>query len=183
MSLTRKRTQARELAVQCLYQLDLLGRYDADHVEATMRWSTASDDSKAFARDLVDACWNRRDDLDAEIRQVAEHWALERMAFLDRNILRLAIHELLHRPDIPPKVSINEAIDLGKKYSTKGSGAFINGILDRIRMDHPEIAVDAPVSEASPDSAEGLAPSEADPASSPAARPEPFAPESDGDDR
>ncbi len=197
MSLTRKRTQARELAVQCLYQLDLLGRYDEDHVESTMRWSTSSDDSKTFARELVEACWTRREDLDAEIRKVAEHWALERMAFLDRNILRLAIHELLHRPDIPPKVSINEAIELGKRYSTKGSGAFINGILDRIRLDHPEIpdgpdASDEPKNPDGPgtgtagEGMESLERSEVtgDEATHPARpEPEPLAPDAEGEDR
>ena len=73
MSLTRKRTQARELAVQCLYQLDLLGRYDEDHVESTMRWSTSSDDSKTFARELVEACWTRREDLDGETFRLSDY--------------------------------------------------------------------------------------------------------------
>jgi len=140
MPSSRKRTQARELAVQCLYQLDLLGRYDDEHLETTFRWSTATDDVKAFARELVDGCWRVRGRLDHEIGKVAEHWDLERMARVDRNILRLAVYELLVRDDIPPKVSINEAIDLGKKFSTGGSGAFINGVLDRIRKDHPDIA-------------------------------------------
>ncbi len=140
MSSSRKRTQARELAIQCLYQLDTAGKYDEETVDSTSNWSTIPDDAKDFARDLVQACWQQRAELDDHIRKVAEHWDIDRMAVLDRNILRLAIHELFHRDDIPPKVSINEAIELGKRFSTKGSGAFINGILDRLRKDHPEIA-------------------------------------------
>lgn len=139
MSSPRKRTQARELAVQCLYQLDMLGRFDEKHIESTADWSTVPDDAKDFARELIEACWQQRSLLDKEIRTAAEHWDLERMAFLDRNILRLAVFELLFRPEIPVNVSINEAIELGKKFSTKGSGAFINGILDRIKRSHPEI--------------------------------------------
>ena len=67
--------------------------------------------------------------------QVTQNWAISRMAVVDRNVLRLATHELLHRDDIPPKVSINEAIEIGKRFSTTNSGAFINGILDKI-MNH-----------------------------------------------
>ena len=68
MSLQRKRTQARELAVQCLYQLDLLGRYDPDHIDATMRWSQVPEDAKEFARELVDEAWKHRAELDRRIK-------------------------------------------------------------------------------------------------------------------
>ncbi len=146
MATPRRRTQGRELAVQCLYQLDLLGTTDAlddpgsDPIRSTSEWSTIPSEAKDFAREIVEACWKRRDELDRTIRTVAEHWDLERMAILDRNILRLAIYELMFRDDIPPNVSINEAIELGKKFSTKGSGSFINGILDRIKKTLPELA-------------------------------------------
>ena len=80
------------------------------------------------------------DDSDRLLRDVTRNWDLDRMAVVDRNVLRMAIFELLHCPDIPPKVTINEAIELGKKFSTANSGAFINGILDRVRINHEALA-------------------------------------------
>jgi N utilization substance protein B len=74
-----------------------------------------------------------RETLDAIIQRLAKNWDLHRMAVVDRNILRLAIHEMLHRDDIPPVVSINEAVDIAKKFSTVESGKFVNGILDKVK--------------------------------------------------
>ena len=88
-----------------------------------------------FARELFEGCLERRDELDEKIAGVAENWGIHRMAVVDRNILRLGTYELMALPDIPPKVSINEAIDLAKKYSTADSGAFVNGILDKLRTE------------------------------------------------
>ncbi|HZM00374.1 MAG TPA: transcription antitermination factor NusB, partial [Planctomycetota bacterium] len=87
------------------------------------------------AQELVAGTLAQRGEIDALIATAAENWELSRLATVDRNILRLAVHELCSRPDIPAKVSINEAIELGKRYSTAQSGAFINGILDRVRRD------------------------------------------------
>jgi transcription antitermination factor NusB len=139
MTMHRRRTQARELALQFLYQLDLLPGFGVDDLTATAAWSQIPDEAKEFAFELARECWKRREEIDREIRGAVEHWDLERMAVVDRNILRLAIYELFFREDIPPKVSINEAIELGKRFSTKHSGAFINGILDRIVREHPEV--------------------------------------------
>jgi len=86
-----------------------------------------------FAEPLVRGVLQHRDSLDAELIQNAVNWDLDRMAGADRNILRLAIYEMLHREDIPPVVSINEAVDLAKKFSTEESGKFVNGILDNIK--------------------------------------------------
>ena len=80
----------------------------------------------------MDGVVEHRDELDGVIRGVAQNWEIARMAVIDRNVLRMAAYELLHCPDIPPKVAINEAIELGKRFSTQNSGAFINGILDKI---------------------------------------------------
>jgi N utilization substance protein B len=88
---------------------------------------------REFAETLIRGTIAARPDADRRIAEVSEHWDINRMAILDRNILRLAVYEMTERPEIPPKVTINEAIELGKKYSTGNSGAFINGILDRIR--------------------------------------------------
>jgi len=106
--------------------------------------SEAEPEVRQFARDLIQGCWSRRDELDGIIAAVAENWDVRRMAVVDRNVLRLASYELLFIDDVPPKVSINEAIDLAKRYSTIDSGGFVNGILDRIR-------VQAETQEAKPD--------------------------------
>jgi N utilization substance protein B len=79
---------------------------------------------------LVNGVRAHREELDAYISRFSEHWRLERMASLDRAILRLAIFELLHCPEVPPKVALNEAVELGKRFGADNSGAFINGILD-----------------------------------------------------
>lgn len=110
----------------------------------TASWSQIPEESKAFALELARGCWDLREAIDGEIREAVEHWDLERMACIDRAVLRLAIFEILHRDDIPVKVSINEAIELGKRFSTKNSGAFINGILDRVIREHPEIGAAEP---------------------------------------
>lgn len=149
----RRRTRAREAAVQFLYQIDLRegetagglaavdpGTWKADldtFLSDALRDGLLPDeDSKDFARRLVEGTSSRCEEIDTLLRSVARNWDLRRMAVVDRNVLRMAVYELLHCTDIPPKVTINEAIEIGKKFSTANSGAFINGILDRIRLDH-----------------------------------------------
>ena len=88
-----------------------------------------------FATKLVEGTLERRDEIDARLQSVTRNWDLRRMAIVDRNILRMAVYELMWCDDVPHKVAINEAIELGKKFSTANSGGFVNGILDRIRMD------------------------------------------------
>src|SRR5690606_2569724 len=85
---------------------------------------------------LIRGTREHRDETDKLLRTVTRNWDLKRMATVDRNVLRMAAYELLHCSDIPPKVAINEAIEIGKKFSTANSGGFINGILDRIRIDY-----------------------------------------------
>ena len=129
----RKRTRARELALQILYQIDLRDLDVAAELDELLLASDEPEDVREFARELVSGTVEGVVEADERITVVAEHWDIGRMAAIDRNILRMAVFEMLARPDIPRKVSINEAIDLGKKFSTENSGAFINGILDRIR--------------------------------------------------
>jgi N utilization substance protein B len=145
----KKRSRGRELALQLLYQMDLRGRELAeeapDFLAAAERSVEADDDggqqdgervdreTRAFAQRLVLGVRDHWNELDTVIRGVAQNWDIGRMAVIDRNVLRLATYELLHCRDIPPKVAINEAIELGKRYSTANSGAFINGILDKIK--------------------------------------------------
>ncbi len=88
---------------------------------------------RLFAEPLIQGALEHREESDALIKQHAKNWELHRIAAVDRNILRLAIYEMLHRADIPPVVSINEAVDIAKKFSTQDSGRFVNGVLDKIK--------------------------------------------------
>lgn len=140
----RRRTKAREIALQALYQLELRG----DEVWNSLRGfckTAASGDRYImdFCMGLVEACWRQRDKLDREIESVLEHWALARIAVVDRCVLRIGTYEILCEPAVPPKVAINEAIDLAKKYSTENSGVFVNGILDKILAEHPREQTDS----------------------------------------
>lgn len=153
-----KRREARERAVQFLFQCDINPPEDLE-AALEMFWESqrlmaASTDKptwgqkvelppltpeqeaiRAFANDLIRGAWQHRAEIDSLIQKYAKNWELHRMAVVDRNILRLAIYEMLYREDIPPVVSINEAVDIAKKYSTEDSGAFVNGILDKIRLE------------------------------------------------
>ena len=128
----RTTTSGRVLAIQALYQRDLSGETPAEGLDESLLASGKGPDALAYAQELVDGCTKRRDELDARIAAVAEHWDVSRMAVVDRAIMRVGVYELLYRPDVPPKVAIDEAIRLAKKFSTAESGAFVNGILDRI---------------------------------------------------
>lgn len=129
----KKRTRARELALQFLYQLDLRGPEFLEEARAFLRTEEKEKAARDYALSLVSGVAQHLGELDAEIRAVAQNWEITRMAVIDRNVLRMAAYELRHCPDIPPKVAINEAIELGKRFSTQNSGAFINGILDKIK--------------------------------------------------
>lgn len=140
----KKRTRARELTLQFLYQLDLRG--DELYTEAAeyLRSEERDGETLRFATRLVEGVWENWDEIEKTIQAVAQNWNIARMAVIDRNVLRLGTYELLHCPDIPPKVAVNEAIELGKRFSTANSGAFINGILDKIMNRKPaEKPVDA----------------------------------------
>ncbi|MBL8730466.1 MAG: transcription antitermination factor NusB [Planctomycetes bacterium] len=136
----RRRTRAREVALQILFQFDLRGADYAAQVGRTTAQLCGDEckdeaDVQEFATRLVDGTLAHRAEIDSKLQAVTRNWDLRRMANVDRNVLRMAIYELMHCRDVPPKVAINEAIDLAKKYSTANSGGFVNGILDRIRID------------------------------------------------
>lgn len=97
--------------------------------------SSRDEGLQRFAAQLVRGAWENRTEIDELIRSYSEHWSLGRMSRVDRSILRMAVYELLFCDEIPPKVSLNEAIDLGKIYGSENSGAFINGILDALYTD------------------------------------------------
>ena len=126
------RRSAREEALKILYGLELPGDEPDLPLDRLGEESEVSRQVRAYTDRLVRTCWRERMALDALIARVSEHWALRRMNFIDRNVLRMAACELVFFDDIPPKVAINEAIDIARKYGTDTSGAFVNGILDRI---------------------------------------------------
>ncbi|MBI5892251.1 MAG: transcription antitermination factor NusB [Deltaproteobacteria bacterium] len=125
------RTSAREISLQVLYQLDVRDDDIEDAVAAHLS-ASLSKDVKDYAHKLVKGVCEYKDKIDSLIEASSENWSLKRMALVDRNILRLSIFEMLYCEDIPHKVAIDEAVELGKKFGAKDSGAFINGILDKI---------------------------------------------------
>ena len=157
-----KRREARERAVQFLFQHDLNPPEKLDQAldqfwdsqrssviagdKGPAMWNekielppptTEEAATRLFADPLIRGVLENRDRLDDEIKKFAKNWDLHRMAVVDRNILRLAIYEMLFRDDIPPVVSINEAVDIAKRFSTGDSGKFVNGILDKVRGQLP----------------------------------------------
>ncbi|MBW2094648.1 MAG: transcription antitermination factor NusB [Deltaproteobacteria bacterium] len=126
------RRKARELAVQVLFCLEFL-REDVPAVfDLVCENFPGKKAPRAFARDLVLGTCEKKTEIDGMIRRSSRNWRLERMSRLDRSILRLAVFEILYREDIPPKVSIDEAVELGKRFGNVESGKFINGVLDDI---------------------------------------------------
>ena len=144
------RRKARRAAVQMLYQLDLSEAEpeeavqlfhehflspDRGHAEVhgTRCFGDRGDDEAlVFADALVRGCAAEQEKIDDRIRSVSRHWRLERMARVDRNIIRLATSELLTHPEIPPRVTLNEAVELAKHFGDENSPSFVNGVLDRI---------------------------------------------------
>ena len=131
-----KRRKAREVALQFLYQLDLRGEADpAPSSEEFWSRHPVDPEVRVFCEVLVRGTMLHRQKIDELITQYALHWDLERMAVVDRNILRAGIFELLWTTDVPPKVAINEAIEVSKKFGMEESSGFVNGILDRIHKE------------------------------------------------
>lgn len=155
-----KRRDARERAIQFLFQTDLNPpealQEAFEHLWQSQRFEAILEERGAatwgqknelppltedelkvqdFALQLIRGVLDHRDELDAKIKQYVQNWELNRMAVVNRNILRMAIFEMLYRHDIPPVVTIDEAVEIAKKFSTNDSGAFVNGILDRMLED------------------------------------------------
>ena len=129
----RNRSRARECALQMLYQLDIRRASPEQILEGFWQFhEPPSEDIKTYAAELFAGTARHLSEVDALIAGRADNWNLKRMAVIDRNILRLGVFELLHRGDVPPKVCINEAIELAKRFGDAESGKFINGILDAI---------------------------------------------------
>jgi N utilization substance protein B len=132
-----KRRSGRELAFKLLFQIDVGGGTISEVFENARLSSESSSDAWIFAAQVARGAWNDREQIDPIIERYASGWTLDRMANADRNLLRLALYEILSREDIPPSVSVNEAVELAKKYSTAESARFINGILGAYLRENP----------------------------------------------
>jgi transcription antitermination protein NusB len=130
-----KRRRAREAAVQYHFWRDLQRGEGPEKIEEFWEFCPAPPRVREFAQPLIEGMVAHLPEIDERIRRYCENYEFHRISAVDRNILRLAIYEMLHRDDIPPVVSINEAIELAKAYGGADSGRFVNGILDRIRKD------------------------------------------------
>ena len=129
-----RRSRAREVALQLLYQRDLNPRVDRPALERFVHDRLRDPVLEPFALGLYDGVVAQAADLDARLAEAAVNWRLPRMAAVDRNVLRLGGYELLHAPDTPPGVALNEAIELARRYGSAESPAFVNGVLDRLRQ-------------------------------------------------
>ena len=123
------------MALQVLFQLDMTKQDAAQAFTQIEEHFTKRDEDHEFAERIVLGIVKHSKEIDHLIEQFSENWRIDRMSIIDRNILRIAIFELLYCEDIPPKVTINEAIDLGKRFGSEESGSFVNGLLDRIRSE------------------------------------------------
>ena len=127
------RRKSREMALQMLFQADM-GKQSAEQVRRTF-WAehgAASHHVRGFADDLFRVAMERAGDIDGLIEKHAEHWRMERMAVVDRNLLRAAVAELLGYPETPRAVVINEALEIARKFSSPESVQFLNGVLDSV---------------------------------------------------
>ena len=134
----KHRRKSREVALQVLYSFEK-NEIPLEELFKDEMFSGTPENQREFAKILIEGCVKYKKDLDDHIEQISQNWKLGRLAVLDHLILRMALFEMKHVEDIPAVVSINEAIDLAKKFSTPDSGRFINGVLDRYRkMNLPE---------------------------------------------
>jgi transcription antitermination factor NusB len=134
-----RRRKAREVALQALYAVEIGGEELPSILDYLFSDNDLEEEIKSFVIELTQKAFSHMGKIDELIGRMAKHWELRRIATVDRNILRLAICEIFWFPDIPPKVSINEAIELAKKYSTRESGLFVNGILDSVARESRKV--------------------------------------------
>lgn len=135
-----KRSQARESALKALYQLDITHDAPEEALRIFFRHHRVPPSSQPFVSGLVCGTVERMKEIDTLLSKYATNWTLERMAIVDRNILRLGVYELLYGQKTPPKVVINEAVELAKGYGTSDSGKFVNGVLDAIHKGQPAVS-------------------------------------------
>jgi N utilization substance protein B len=129
-----RRTRAREIALQVLFQEDLNPQSPPEEGEALLRRRLKKPELLEFSRNLVAGVRRHRSELDERIEKTAVHWSLHRMAVTDRNVLRLGAYEILYS-DTPDRVAVNEAVELAKRYGAAHSAQFVNGILDHLMQE------------------------------------------------
>ena len=134
------RRDAREAAVQYLYQREMQGDQSDQALEEFYEMRGLSPSGRRFCDELLQGWMQHREAIDEVIAKNARNFEFKRLSAVDRNVLRIACHEILFRTDIPAPVAINEAIEIAKKYSTEDSGKFVNGVLDNIRKQHAAAA-------------------------------------------
>ena len=134
------RRDAREAAVQYLYQREMQGDQSDQALEEFYEMRGLSPSGKRFCNELLQGWMQPREEIDDVIAKNARNFEFNRLSAVDRNVLRIACHEILFRSDIPAPVAINEAIEIAKKYSTEDSGKFVNGVLDNIRKQKSSVA-------------------------------------------
>jgi N utilization substance protein B len=141
------RRRSRELAMQALFYVDMRQNQSKAMLDLYLQNFTPAKKLLPFFLELVNGVIREREQIDTMIERFSSNWKMSRMSCVDRNIMRIAIYEMLYRVDIPLKVSINEAIDVAKKFGTEESGAFINGILDSVRLvlEEGEIKIEAEI--------------------------------------
>ena len=132
----RRRTQARECALKILYQIEVAKQAPAEAAANFWEHNTTETPVMLFGTELVLGTMQHREAIDALLAQHTDNWSVERMAIIDRNVLRLGAFELLHLDNVPPKVVINEAVELAKRYGGAESSKFVNGILDALHKQH-----------------------------------------------
>lgn len=133
-----RRRLGRETAFKALYRIDLTGRGIEDALAGLGEEGRADPEALQFARDLLETVGGNRTRVDAALEEAAENWTLERMGVVDRSILRLGAAEILFWPWIPEEVSIDEYVEIARKYGAESSGAFVNAVLDRIAREARE---------------------------------------------
>lgn len=140
-----KRRSSRELALKFLYQVELNPRDMAEQMKEFWERNPCQEDIAMFTEELVETIFHKKNEIDELLGKYSKNWPLPRMAAIDRNLLRLATCEILYYKNIPPKVAIDEAVEIAKKYGSADSPNFINGILDRVMREMEDELTSPPI--------------------------------------
>lgn len=140
------RRQARELALQALYAMDVCGKWSVEEVQFTFQHFQSASGVQKYAEEIVEGVIKELPRIDAQLTTASEHWSLSRMGRVDRALLRVSAYELLFCKDVPTSVVLNEAIEIAKRYGAEDSPTFVNGVLDRIARHLAREAAKPPVS-------------------------------------
>ncbi|MBI5644115.1 MAG: transcription antitermination factor NusB [Deltaproteobacteria bacterium] len=127
------RRKARETALQVLYRMDIAEGVNSEAYESELEGLAPGTEARRYSDALIKGILDKKAEIDSTIESHSDNWTIDRMGIVDRNILRVAVYELKYSPDVPYKVIIDEAIELAKRFGSEDSGAFINGIIDKIR--------------------------------------------------